>query len=164
MKSSSSGHAHGDDEGQSAQSIYRTLCDLLRIGLVSQVHASHFRSDPDNRSEAEKVVPHPEEYKAKSKRERDAQHEVAIRRKLKAWKYWSDGKDYEVEGSKAGRKRLQQDPELQPLEKRQRLYPPSNQEVLNIKGIANQLILGETGDLDVSKIKSLRSGWVTHSL
>ena len=157
LKSSSYGHADRRNEEQNAtlRSINRTLCDLLRTKLISRVHVSHFRSDADNRSEAEKVVPHPAEYKAKSKRERDAQHEVAVRRKLKEWKYWADGGHHAVEEPKAGRKRLHQDSEFQWPEKRQRLESPLGQEVIGVPGKINRPMLGETSDLDVRNIKGV---------
>ena len=156
-KSSSYGHADRRNEEQNAilRSIYGTLCDLLRTELISRVHISHFRSDADNRSEAEKVVPHPAEYKAKSKRERDAQHEVAVKRKLKEWKYWTDGGHHAVEEPKAGRKRLHQDSEFQWPEKRQRLHSPLGQEVISVLGTCNRPTLGETGELDVRNMKGI---------
>ena len=157
LKSSSYGRADRRNEEQNAtlRSINGTLCDLLRTELISRVHVSHFRSDADNRREAEKAVPHPAEYKAKNKRERDAQHEVAVKRKLKEWKYWTDGGHHAVEESKAGRKRLHQDSELQRSEKRQRLHSPSGQEVIGVPGKSSRPMLGENGDLDVRNIKGV---------
>ena len=156
-KSSSYGHADRKHEVQTptSRSIDGTLCDLLRTELISRVHVSHFRSDADNRSEAEKVVPHPAEYKAKSKRERDAQHEAAVKRKLKEWKYWTDGGHHAIEDPKAGRKRLHQDSGFQWPEKRQRLYSTLGEEVIGVPGKINRQMLGETGDLEVRNIKGV---------
>ena len=153
LKSSSSSHEDGSNEEQSAtlESIYGTLCDLLRTKLVSMVHVSHFRSDADNRSEAEKAIPQPEEYKAKSKREQDAQHEAAVKRKLKEWRYFTDGGDDEVEGIKIGEKRPRQGAEPQRSEKRQRPYSPMSQEVNGATGGVDLQTLEVIDDLDVRK-------------
>ncbi|KAF6219856.1 hypothetical protein HO133_003681 [Letharia lupina] len=150
-----SGLSEGRNEEQSVtlESIYGTLCDLLRTESVSRVHLSHFRSDADNRSEAEKLVPKPEEYKAKSKREQDAQHEAAVKRKLKEWKYCADGEEGEVEDLRKGKKRLHQDSEpRRPDQKRQRLYSPLIQEVVGIPGEVYLPMLGETDYLDSNLI------------
>lgn len=156
-KLSSNGHADRKHEEQDAtlRSIYGTLCHLLRTELISRVHVSHFRSDADNRSEAEKLVPHPAEYKAKSKRERDAQHEVAVKRKLKEWKYWTDGGHHVVEDPKAGRKRLHQDSDFQWPEKRQRLYSSLDEEVNGVPRENNRSMLVGTSDLDVGNINGV---------
>lgn len=152
--SSSSGHADefSGENVDTVESIYGTLWELLQTELVSRVHISHFRSDADNRSEAEKVVPNSEEYKAKSKKEKDAQHETAVKRKLKEWRYCTDGEEEEVDDSKKGKKRLHQDPEIRRPEKRQRLSSPLSQEVIGITGGVHQPIRVETGYLDSNLI------------
>ena len=154
LKSSSSGDTDGSSKGQSAtlESIYGTLCDLLRAELVSRVHVSHFRSDADNRIDAENAVPKVEEYKAKSRREQDAQHEAAVQRKLKEWRFGTDGGDDEVEGPKVGRKRVHHDIEFQRPEKRQRLYSSSSKDVIGATGRVK--MMGESGDLDVRKVET----------
>ena len=152
LKSSSSGDVHGSSKGPSAtlESIYGTLCDLLRAELVSRVHVSHFCSDTDNRIDAENAVPKAEEYKAKSRREQNAQREAAVQRKLKEWRFCTDGGDDEVEGPKIGKKRWHQDITSQRLEKRKRLYSSSSQEVIGATGGVK--MLGESGNLDVRTI------------
>lgn len=165
--SNSSLHEEGRIEEQNAtfESIWGTLSDLLRTELVSRVHVSHFRSDADNRIEAEKVVPKVEEYKAKSKREQDALHEVAVKRKLKEWKYCIEKEEEGVEDLKKGKKRLHPDPETWRPEKRQRLCSPSNQEVIGTTGKFCQPMLGETGHLNVRNVKAFqrRPGQLTFS-
>ena len=154
--SSSSDHADGciDEEIDTLESIHGMLRELLRTNLVSRVHISHFRSDADNRSEAEKVVPNPEDYKAKSKREKDAQHETAVKRKLKQWRYCTDGEETEVEYFQKGKKRLHQDLGTRRPEKRQRLCSPMTGEVNGMTGEVNQPMLGETDYLDVRKMET----------
>ena len=121
----------------------------MHAELVSRVHISHFRSDADNRSEAEKVVPPPGVYKAKSLRERDAQHEVAVRRKLKEWRYCIDGEEDDFEDLKKGKKRPHQHPENRRPEKRQRLDSPLSQEAIGTTQKAYQPMPGEISYLDV---------------
>ena len=129
--------------------LYGTLRDLLRAELVSRVHAPHFRSDADNRAEAVKVVPKVEEYKAKSIREREAQHEAAIKRKLKEWRYCNYEEEDDVESYKKGSKRLHQDSEIPLPQKRQRLCPPLSQDLTGVSKEVDQPMLQETDYLDV---------------
>lgn len=163
--SSSSGHADGciEEKIDTLESIHGMLRELLRTKLVTRVHISHFRSDADNRSEAEKVVPNPEDYKAKSKREKDAQHETAVKRKLKQWKCCTDGEEAEVEYFKKGKKRLHKGHETLQPEKRQRLCSPLSQEVIGMTGEVHQPMLVETGYLDVRKMETSqkRTGQLT---
>ena len=129
-------------------SLYGTLRDLLRAELVSRVHTPHFRSDADNRAEAVKVVPKVEEYKAKSTREREAQHEAAIKRKLKEWRY-CNYEEEDVEYQKKGSKRLHQDSEFRLPQKRQRLCPSLSQDFSGVSKEVDQPMLQETDYLDV---------------
>ena len=158
--STSLGRAEGTVEEQNAnhESMHETLYNLLQIQLVSQVHLSHFRSDADNRSEAEKAVPPTEEYKAKSKREQEAQREVAVKRKLTEWRYCSGGGDDEVDGFPKGKKRPPQDAESQRSEKRRRVYSPPNQEIIGATGEVYQPMLRGAGVLDVRNSKFINKG------
>lgn len=99
--------------------LQATLCDLLQAGFISQVHESHFRSAADNRLEAEKVVPPPEYYKAKSRKENDAQWEASIQKRLAQWKHGIVPETAEVKTLNKGKKRLlREDPEDSPKHKR----------------------------------------------
>ena len=104
----------------SLDSLHATLCELVQLGLVSQINASHFRPDTDNRTEAEKIVPPVEAYKAKSRRENEAQREGSIDQKLFEWKNGNVDELVEVNGVGKGKKRLHEDSGYLP-EKRQRL-------------------------------------------
>ena len=141
------------------------LCDLLRLELVSPVHISHFRSDADNRIEAEKVVPKPEVYKARNEREQNAQREAGIKRKLKEWRYYTHGEENEAEHLKKGKKRLHQDLETGRLEKRQRLYSPLSQDVIGTTEEVYQPMRGEAHYLDVRNMETSheRAGQLTSS-
>ena len=91
-------------------SIREILYDLFQRGFVSKVNISHFRSDQDNRIEAEKVVPPVEYYKAKSKRENEAQWEASVAKKLAEWKNDTGDGTSEINGIDKGSKRMQEDP------------------------------------------------------
>lgn len=130
-------------------SLYDTLRELLRAELVSRVHTPHFRSDADNRAEAVKVIPKVEEYKAKSIREREAQHEAAIKRKLKEWKYCNHEEEDDIEDHKKGSKRLHQDSEIPLPQKRQRLCPSLSRDLTGASKEDHQPMLQETDYLDV---------------
>lgn len=147
-----------EEQSTTLGSVHGTLCDLLRSELVSRVHISHFRSDADNRTEAEKVVPKSEEYKAKSRREQEAQREAAVKRKLKEWRHWSGGEKDEIEGVKNGKRRSHQDSETPRPEKRQRLSSPWSQELLGMTAGAHQSMLEETGYLDVRELVPSHEG------
>lgn len=111
----------GSANGQvTLELIHSSLCELLGLGLVSRVNASHFRSDADNRTEAEKIVPPVEHYKAKSKRENEAQWELSVARKLTDWKYGTEDETVEVDGTVKGKKRTRGDTEDWSPEKRLR--------------------------------------------
>lgn len=165
---SSSDHAdpssRNGEQTATLESILGTLCELLRIELVSPVHISHFRADADNRNEAEKVVPKPEEYKAKSKREQDAQHEAAVKRKLREWRYHTEGEEDEGVETKNGKKRLYQNIETRRPEKRQRFSSPLSQEVIGTMGEVHRPMLGKNGYLDVRDIETpqKRAGQLTY--
>ena len=140
---------HFGTQSATTGSLYGTLRDLLRAELVSRVHTPHFRSDADNRAEAVKVVPKVEEYKAKSTREREAQHEAAIKRKLKEWRYCNYEEEEDVEDHKKGSKRLHQDPGFRLPQKRQRLCPSLSQDLTGVSKEVDQPMLQKTDYLDV---------------
>ena len=75
------------DNQSSIQEAHHALCDLLQAGMVCKVYKSHFRTDVDNRTEAERITRPIEEYKASRKTEREALWEAAIQETLKEWKY-----------------------------------------------------------------------------
>ena len=139
---------HFGAQSATTGSLYGTLRELLRAELLSRVHTPHFRSEADNRAEAVKVVPKVEEYKAKSIREREAQHEAAVKRKLKEWRSCNYEED-DVEDQKKGRKRLHQDSELRMLQKRQRLCPSLSQDLTGVSKEVDQPMMQETDYLDV---------------
>lgn len=115
-----------DNQRISLASVHMALRELLGEGFVSLVNESYFRSDADNRTEAGKVVPPPEYFRAKSKRDNEAQRETAIQEKLEEWKYGTKA-DREQYGPMMNvKKRQLDDSEILQAEKRRRLHLPSN--------------------------------------
>ena len=133
-------------EGTTLNLVHATLCELLQLGFISKVNMSHFRSDADNRIEAENVVPPVEYYKAKTKKENEAQWEASVTRKLTDWKYGTDEGTLEFNGIQKGNKRLQEDTMTSKPGKRQRLdlqpYQRNN-------AMTEQSRAGESGFLHV---------------
>lgn len=145
-------HAADDTDGHGVtfESIQATLFDLLQAGLISEVHESHFRSEADNRLEAEKIVPPPEYYKAKSKRENEAQWETSIKKKLAEWKHGIEAEAVGTKdstksiGAKKGKKRL-----LESAEECQ----PKKRLALGATGAAYEAKSDVTGVLDVRGVR-----------
>ena len=110
----------------SLASVHMTLRELLRVGFVSLANESYFRSEADNRTEAGKVVPPPEHFRAKSKRDNEAQRETAIQEKLEEWKYGTRAEKEQYASIVNGKKRQLDDSESLQAEKRRRLFLPPN--------------------------------------
>ena len=100
------------------------------------------------------MVPKPEEYKAKSRREQDAQREAAVKRKLKEWRCCIDGEEVEVEDLEKGKKRIHQNCEIWRPEKRQRLSSHLGQDVIGTTEGIYQPMREEARYLDVRNIKT----------
>ena len=148
---------HTGDKTVTREIFNQTLCDLLRRGLVSQVNESHFRSDADNRLEAEKLVPPPEYYKAKSKRENEAQWEASIMKKLEEWKYGRTTGDEHVKFNVKGKKHLLEDAGSLGARKRQRFNPDFSNDSLDSMGSPNGLKTEYEGSLAVRRHQTLLS-------
>ena len=116
-----------DNERISLASVHMALRELLGEGFVSLVNESYFRSDADNRTEAGKVVPPPEYFRAKSKRDNEAQRETAIQEKLEEWKYGTKAEKEQYGPMMNLKKRQLDDSESLQAEKRRRLHLPSNE-------------------------------------
>lgn len=135
------------DHAVTLETIHKTLFELLRLDLVLQVNESHFRSDADNRLEAQKVVPPPEYYKAKSKKENEAQWEASIQNKLEEWKLGTAVEKEDVETSSKGKKRMLDVSEFSRAGKRRRLNHPI--ETVGSMGSDNKADAAQKGFLDV---------------
>lgn len=147
-------HTQGNprDNAVTLETIHKTLSELLRLGLVSHVNESHFRSDADNRLEAQKAVPPPEYYKAKSKKENDAQWEASIQNKLEEWKFGTKAQREDVEILMKGKKRLLDGSGNSRAGKRQKLYPDHSNEVIGSTGSDHQPNAVDKGFLNVRRM------------
>ncbi|MCJ1433898.1 RNA polymerase III subunit C82 [Xylographa pallens] len=89
------GHmSNGDSKSHTADSFHSSLHTLLDRGFLSSVHESYFRSDADNRSEADKLVRRLKHFDDRELKA-DQKHELAeaIEERLLDWKLGSDGGD-----------------------------------------------------------------------
>ena len=115
-----------DNERISLALVHTALRELLGVGFVSLVNESYFRSEADNRTEAGKAVPPPEYFRAKSKRDNEAQRETAIQEKLEEWKYGTKAEREHFGFTTNVKKRQLDDSSSLQAEKRRRLHLPSN--------------------------------------
>ena len=120
-----------DNNRISLASIHMTLRELLRVGFISLANESYFRSEADNRTEAGKVVPPPEHFRAKSKRDNEAQRETVIQEKLEEWKYGTKAEKEQYAPIINGKKKQLDDSENLQAEKRRRLLLPPNGHALS---------------------------------
>lgn len=105
------------------EQVDQTLCELLQAGLVIRVHESNFRSQQDNRAEAETSVGTLPEYmtKGQTKKAIDAMWETEVRAQLHEWKFGGQDERNDVGAIKFGKKRALEESSQSPAEKRQRL-------------------------------------------
>lgn len=156
QKKKASGVATTKEEENAAESqnhildsLNLTLCDLLQAGLIFAVHESHFRTDADNRSEAEKEIPHPKAYVGKYKKELEIDWERNIQQKLEDWKHGSEVERTEIAALSRGNKRLLDDPEFNQDFKKRRLNAPLNKTGTESTVYGTESKISQIGDLDV---------------
>ena len=140
---------YSDNNRFSLASVHMTLRELLRVGFVSLANESYFRSEADNRTEAGKVVPPPEYFRAKSKRDNEAHRETAIQEKLEEWKYGTKAEKEQHAPIMNGKKRQLDDSETLQAEKRRRLRLPPNGHALSAWTAVNTSKLEGTNALNV---------------
>ena len=103
-----------------SNNIHQVLRDLLQANFIYKVHESFFRTEEDNRAEAEMQTPQIEEYKG-AKKDREGQWEDAVQAKLDAWRRGEDKEEVEMEISSGARKRPLVKTEATEANKRARL-------------------------------------------
>lgn len=108
--------------GLTLESLHQELRDLLQARILSVVHESHFRTDADNRIEAEREVPCPDKWATKLKKDQQLEWEKKVERKLRDWKYGTEHEMNEMTTLHRGKKRPREESELNLNSKRQRLY------------------------------------------
>ena len=131
------------------ESLNHTLCDLLQAQLIHKVNESHFHTDADNRTEAERQTVQPGEYKGQTKREREALWQHAVRNKLDGWNHGTLAEARDIIALQKGVKRpLEYSGELL-SNKRQRLDLTLSREVISSTGIDYQNSIVHAGFLKV---------------
>lgn len=147
-------NSEANKNGPTLDSLHLTLWDLLKTGLISAVNESHFRSDADNRIEAEREIPHPK-IKWKFKKEEELDWARSIQQKLEDWKHGSKVERNEITSFQRGRKRLLEIPESNHDFKRLRLYLPLTKAVIGTTGYDFDPKISETGYLNVSSLEDM---------
>lgn len=145
-----------NNHGPTLESLHLTLWDLLKAGLISAVNESHFRSDADNRIEAEKEISHPK-LKWKFKKEEELDWERSIEQKLEDWKHGSKVERNEISSLQRGRKRLLESPESSHDFKRLRLDLPLSKAVIGSTGCEFDPKISETGYLNVGSLEDRKT-------
>lgn len=143
-----------DNHDLTLESLHLTLWDLLKAGLINPVNESHFRSDADNRIEAEKEVPHP---KFKTKKEEVLNWERSIQQKLEDWRQGSNAEITEIASLQQGKKRSLENAESSHDSKRQRLHLPSTKAVNGTPEYGFDPKISETRYLNVSSLQEMRT-------
>lgn len=142
--------------GPTLESLHLTLWDLLKTGIISAVNESHFRSEADNRIEAEKEIPHPK-LNWKFKKEEALDWERIIQQKLEDWKHGSKVERNEITSLQKGKKRLLECPESNNDFKRLRLYLPLTKAFIGTTGYDIDPKISETGYLNVSSPEEMKT-------
>lgn len=145
-----------NNQGPTLESLHLTLWDLLKAGTISAVNESHFRSDADNRIEAEKEIPHPK-LNWKFKKEEALDWERTIQQKLEDWRHGSKVERNEITSLQRGKKRLLECPESSNDIKRLRLYLPLTKAFIGTTGYDFDPKISETGYLNVSSLEGMET-------
>ena len=87
------------------QAFQTTLYTLIKAGYVSTVHESHFRSEADNKSEAEKELQRNPEYRGPLKRAEKFDYEQTLKNKLVEWRFNAKAENKLVDKFQKSRKR-----------------------------------------------------------
>lgn len=149
-------NSEANNDGPTLESLHLTLWDLLKSGLISAVNESHFRSDADNRIEAEKEIP-PPKLGSKFKKEEGRDWERSIQQKLEDWKHGSKVERNEITCLQRGKKRLLENAESNHDFKRLRLYLPMTKAVIGTTGYEFDSKISETGYLNVSSLEEMET-------
>lgn len=148
-----------NNHGPTLESLHLTLWDLLKAGLIITVNESHFRSDADNKIEAEREIPHPK-LKWKFKKDEELEWARNIQQRLEDWKHGSEMERNEITSLQRGKKRLLETSESHAL-KRQRLNLPLTKTVIGTNGYDFDPKISETGFLTVSPpLEDMETIWI----
>lgn len=137
---------YAKEGGSTLESLHQVLGDLLRARILSVVHESHFRTDADNRIEAEKEVPCPDKWASKLRKEQQLEWEKSIEQKLQDWKYGTEHDTDEMTTLHRGKKRPREDSGLNLNSKRQKLY--NSREEISISESHSEQQMSDTKYID----------------
>lgn len=133
----------------SLESLHLALRDLLQAGLVIIVNESHFRSEADNRTEAEREIPNPKAAAGKYKKEQEFDWERKIQQKLEEWKHGTKVGISKIAILPHGKKRSLEDPESCQDFKRLKLPLPFSKAAIGTTGYDLDTIIAGAGYMDV---------------
>jgi len=73
-----------------SESFQSALTALVRAGLLTTVHKSHFRSEADNKAEAEMLIKSWDKFRGDLKGPQKAEYADAVAKQLLAWRFTND--------------------------------------------------------------------------
>lgn len=141
----------------SLESLHLALSDLLQAGLVVIVNESHFRSEADNRTEAEREMPNPKAAAGKYKKEQEFDWERKIQQKLEEWKHGTKVERSKIATLPRGKKRSLEDPESSQDFKRLKALLPFSKAAVGTVGYDLDTIIAGAGYMDVCIFRDLLS-------
>lgn len=137
------------NRGPSLESLHLALSDLLQAGLVTIVNESHFRSDADNRTEAEREMPNPKAAVGKYKKEQEFDWERKIQQKLEDWKHGTKTERSKIAILPHGKKRSLEDPDSNQDFKRLKTLLPFTKAAVGTVDHGLDAIIASAGYMDV---------------
>lgn len=141
----------------SLESLHLALSDLLQAGLVTIVNEAHFRSDADNRTEAEREIPNPKAATGKYKKEQEFDWERKIQQKLEDWKHGTKVERGKIAILPRGKKRSLEDPESNQDFKRLKALLPFTKAAVGTAEYDLDTIIAGAGYMDVCLFGDLPS-------
>lgn len=139
----------------SLESLHLALSDLLQAGLVVIVNESHFRSEADNRTEAEREMPNPKAAAGKYKKEQEFDWERKIQQKLEEWKHGTKMERSKIAILPRGKKRSLEDLDSSQDFKRLKTLLPFNKAAVGTVGYNLETIIAGSGYMDVCIFEDL---------
>lgn len=145
------------NRGPSLESLHLALSDLLQAGLVMIVNESHFRSEADNRTEAEREMPNPKAAAGKYKKEQEFDWERKIQQKLEEWKHGTKVERSKIATLPRGKKRSLEDPESSQDFKRLKALLPFSRAAVGTVGYDLDTSIAGAGYMDVCILEGFLS-------
>lgn len=131
LTNNTDGGQNGQGIAASSQETLRVIGDLLEFGLICAVYEASFRSEADNEMELDAIVPAADQFKGRSKREKEAAREQKMHEKRLEWKYGTREERKAIENFKVSLKRPLDDSEDPRSRKRARIDETSDDRIVN---------------------------------